>query len=480
VKSALLRLARRLRWVWRIITDLPVHAIATSQPSVSGPAPAGGAVRDILRDKDNAAKDDASFDTLVTAAQQEERPDAPSDAPKAQPASTPDKSKPQEKTARKAADDSGKAEADVSAQTAPVPDAAASKPHLHAALNEDAAGAAQEPVAATAAADSVDAIIAQAGQAAPPQDQAALAATAAPKAAAPADIVAEKKTNSVQAPGQHAEQRSDGADAMPGGKPVEQAKALNDQGQGQSQDQNQDQAGTKDSSAARPDQTAKPDQTAETRPDTKDAGLKTLMETARAEMAPEAAPRPQVQAPATNMAVSGLVGLDTSAPTQTATPTTAAQHVQVTAQDEAAPDLPRLAVDITARSQGGAKQFDIRLDPPELGRVEVRLSIDHDGKTSAHLTAEQPRTLDLLQRDSVLLARALRDAGLDVSQDNLNFSLRQQAQDSSHSLAGHHGQGQGQGQGRGSRGLAASRTIEATATSAAWRTPSDGRLDIRV
>lgn len=454
-----------------------MHAIATSQPSVSGSTPASGAVRDVMRDKDNAAKDDASFDSLVTAAQQDERPDAPSDAPKAHAASTADKTKPQEKATRKAADDSDHAEADASAQAAPAPDAAPDKPRLHAALNEEAAGVAQEPVAAST--DSTAAAIAQAdpaqtGQAVPPQDQAvqaALAATVTPKAAAPADATADKKTNGVQASGQHAEQRSDTTDAMPGGKPVEQASTPNDQ------NQNQDQAGAKDSAASKPDQPARPDQTAEIRPDTKDAGIKPLMDTARAEMAPEAAPRPQVQAPATNMAVSGLVGLDTNAPTQGTTPASI-QHVQVTAQDEAAPDLPRLAVDITARSHGGAKQFDIRLDPPELGRVEVRLSIDHDGKTSAHLTAEQPRTLDLLQRDSVLLARALRDAGLDVSQDNLNFSLRQQAQDSGHNLAGHHGQGQG----RGSRGLplAASRTIEATATSAAWRTPSDGRLDIRV
>ena len=70
----------------------------------------------------------------------------------------------------------------------------------------------------------------------------------------------------------------------------------------------------------------------------------------------------------------------------------ATQHVQVTAQ--AAPNLPALAVEIAAKSQSGAKQFDIRLDPPELGRVEVRLSIDATGKASAHLSADQPQTLD--------------------------------------------------------------------------------------
>jgi len=100
---------------------------------------------------------------------------------------------------------------------------------------------------------------------------------------------------------------------------------------------------------------------------------------------------------------------------QTSTPTTA-------------PNTDALAVSIAARLVGGAKQFDIRLDPPELGRVEVRLSIDASGKTQAHLTADQPQTVALLQKDAPNLTRALRDAGLDVSQNGLNFSLKGQGQ----------------------------------------------------
>ena len=151
------------------------------------------------------------------------------------------------------------------------------------------------------------------------------------------------------------------------------------------------------------------------------------------------------------------------------------QHIQVTAQPhDTAPNLPALAVEIAAKSQSGAKQFDIRLDPPELGRVEVRLSIDATGKASAHLSADQPQTLSLLQKDASVLTRALRDAGLDVSQNGLNFSLRQQSgQDA--------GAGANPGR-RSARGLAltATTSIEATAASAAYSGPADGHLDIRV
>jgi flagellar hook-length control protein FliK len=101
--------------------------------------------------------------------------------------------------------------------------------------------------------------------------------------------------------------------------------------------------------------------------------------------------------------------------------------VQVTEADaDPTPDMDALAVTVAARAMSGAKQFQIRLDPPELGRVDVRLSIDASGKTQAHMTADQPQTLDLLQKDATTLTQALRDAGLDVSQSGLNFSLRGQ------------------------------------------------------
>jgi len=151
------------------------------------------------------------------------------------------------------------------------------------------------------------------------------------------------------------------------------------------------------------------------------------------------------------------------------------QHIQVTAQPhDAPPNLPALAVEIAAKSQSGAKQFDIRLDPPELGRVEVRLSIDATGKASAHLSADQPQTLSLLQKDASVLTRALRDAGLDVSQNGLNFSLRQQSGQDSGA-----GANPGRRSGRG-LSLTATTSIEATAASAAYSGPADGRLDIRV
>ncbi len=185
-----------------------------------------------------------------------------------------------------------------------------------------------------------------------------------------------------------------------------------------------------------------------------------------------AAPKPVEMKPANDIAPAALGG---SSPTQHNIAGT--EKLTQTAQTPAAqphhptPDVNQFAVEVAARSQAGAKQFDIRLDPPELGRVDVRLSIDAAGKAEAHLTAESSQTLDLLQKDASVLARALRDAGLNLSQDGLNFSLKSQQQ------AGEQGRQQGQ-HGRNSMGAQPKEQEDVQAS--AYQRRSLGLLDIRI
>jgi hypothetical protein len=84
-----------------------------------------------------------------------------------------------------------------------------------------------------------------------------------------------------------------------------------------------------------------------------------------------------------------------------------------------------VAVEIVARAQDGGRRFEIRLDPPELGRIEVRLDVDQTGKISSRLVVDRADTLDLLRRDAHQLERALHNAGLN-SEGGLQFSLRDQ------------------------------------------------------
>lgn len=94
------------------------------------------------------------------------------------------------------------------------------------------------------------------------------------------------------------------------------------------------------------------------------------------------------------------------------------------------PNLPThsIAMTIAQKAQNGVQQFEIRLNPPELGRVDVRLEFGRDGQVTTHLIVERPETLDMLNKDARQLERALENAGVNLKDTGLTFSLKDQNQ----------------------------------------------------
>jgi hypothetical protein len=86
-----------------------------------------------------------------------------------------------------------------------------------------------------------------------------------------------------------------------------------------------------------------------------------------------------------------------------------------------------IPLEIAAQARSGKNRFEIRLDPPELGRIDVRLDVDRNGNVTSRLIVERADTLDLLRRDAPQLERALQDAGLKTSDNGMQFSLRDQS-----------------------------------------------------
>jgi len=98
--------------------------------------------------------------------------------------------------------------------------------------------------------------------------------------------------------------------------------------------------------------------------------------------------------------------------------------------------LSGVAMEIAGKALEGKNRFEIRLDPPELGRIEVRLDVDKDGNVTSRMTVDRADTLDLLRRDSTGLERALQDAGLKTNDNSLQFSLRDQSMGQQQTSAG--------------------------------------------
>jgi flagellar hook-length control protein FliK len=113
-----------------------------------------------------------------------------------------------------------------------------------------------------------------------------------------------------------------------------------------------------------------------------------------------------------------------NAPAAVAAPATA---FNVTAATNGPVPVSGLALEIAASVKSGKSRFEIRLDPADLGRIDVRIDIDRNGQVTSHLTVEKPETLSMLRQDAPQLQRALDDAGLKTGNGGLQFSLRDQS-----------------------------------------------------
>jgi len=143
----------------------------------------------------------------------------------------------------------------------------------------------------------------------------------------------------------------------------------------------------------------------------------------------------------------GHAGAQTSSATPTAVPANAAPTAL------RGHTAAHLAAQITRRFDAGQTSFEVRLDPAELGRVDVRIDMTRDRGVHATISADSAVTLAELSRASKDLERALADAGLELAEGGLSFSLNDPGQQDS--------TGGRDASARTSYGQAVSRTAEA-------------------
>lgn len=99
-----------------------------------------------------------------------------------------------------------------------------------------------------------------------------------------------------------------------------------------------------------------------------------------------------------------------------------------------------MGVEIARKVEAGEETLRVRLNPDNLGRIEVTLAFD-DGNLKATVRAESQRALDLLRQDMPDLARTLDQAGIRTDAQSFRFEARADT-----------GSGQQQGGGQQQRG----------------------------
>ncbi|MBL4596968.1 MAG: flagellar hook-length control protein FliK, partial [Robiginitomaculum sp.] len=108
--------------------------------------------------------------------------------------------------------------------------------------------------------------------------------------------------------------------------------------------------------------------------------------------------------------------------------------VQASASRIGAEAVEKFAARLASRAANGSSKFEMRLDPPQLGRIEVKIEVTSDNRVQAVLSAEHPDVLQDLQRGADALRRALLAEGFDLGSNDLEFHLEQQGQDTEQQL----------------------------------------------
>ncbi|MEM7046777.1 MAG: flagellar hook-length control protein FliK [Pseudomonadota bacterium] len=134
----------------------------------------------------------------------------------------------------------------------------------------------------------------------------------------------------------------------------------------------------------------------------------------------------------------GAVGESASSPQNPPSASQNAQHQGSSIINRAAPSYKpvfpgvigeQIAARIRQARVDGQHRFIIRMQPQELGTVEVELDLNAERGYTARISVARPETLEFLQKDSAYLERALAEMGLKAEGGGLEFSLRQQNQD---------------------------------------------------
>jgi len=106
--------------------------------------------------------------------------------------------------------------------------------------------------------------------------------------------------------------------------------------------------------------------------------------------------------------------------------------------------IDQVAVHIRHAAAAGIDKIRIQLWPEELGPVDIRLEVHESGSVKATILSDRPETLDLLQRDSRSLDRALQDAGLKTDGNSLHFASHDRSDRGQHRDPDSSGSGQAQ------------------------------------
>lgn len=124
-----------------------------------------------------------------------------------------------------------------------------------------------------------------------------------------------------------------------------------------------------------------------------------------------------------------------AAPTTEASTATPVRAEAVPMHRGAADAIAQVSAQIIRRLEGRATRFNMELNPVELGKVDVRLDIDAEGRLAARLAFDNPAAAVELRGRVDELRRDLEQAGFQLSEDAFSFTDRENSRDQREAMA---------------------------------------------
>lgn len=119
----------------------------------------------------------------------------------------------------------------------------------------------------------------------------------------------------------------------------------------------------------------------------------------------------------------------TSQTTPAAAAPAAEAHAATLVATRGAPELvAQMAAVISRKLEGRVTRFSMELNPAEMGRVDVRLNIDKDGRVAAQMSFDNPAAAADMRGKADELRRQLELSGFNVASEDLTFSDREAGQ----------------------------------------------------
>jgi flagellar hook-length control protein FliK len=83
----------------------------------------------------------------------------------------------------------------------------------------------------------------------------------------------------------------------------------------------------------------------------------------------------------------------------------------------------QINMQITRAVSNGTQEFNMRLNPAELGGLKIKMAFTDAGRVSAQIMVERPETLELLQREVRGMERAVEAGGHKMASEGISFNL---------------------------------------------------------